>query len=167
MGKYSLQAFLLFLSLGLSGCLYGIRQKSIIPYQAIAITGSPSATFLGQLQVDILTYIDVKVAIHPEDADLIVEILQDAPSNQIASYAGAGQISAFDLNDVVIFRVFDKAGIELIPETQIYAVRDMNFSVSTVLSADIQQQQFLAAMRKDLALQLTLRLMSLSRRPKS
>ena len=148
----------------LQGCLYGMRQKASIPYQAIAVTGSPSQTLLGQLHFDILTYIDVKVAISPVDADLIVEILQDAPSSQIASVTGTGQISAFGLDDVVVFRVYDKKGKELIPETQIFAVRDVNFSPGTVLSADIQQQQFIADIRKELAMQITIRLMALGRR---
>jgi LPS-assembly lipoprotein len=160
--RLSIVSFLVLLCL--QGCLYSVRQKVSIPYQAIAITGSPSQTLLGQLQFDILTYIDVKVAISPVDADLIVEILQDAPNSQIASVTGTGQISAFALNDVVVFRVYDKLGNELIPETQIYGVRDINFSPSTVLANDIQQQQFMADIRKELAMQITIRLMALGRR---
>lgn len=155
---------LIFLmALCLQGCLYGMRQKAAIPYYAIAITGSPSQTFLGQLQVDILTYIDVKVAILPKDADLIVEILQDAPNSQMGSYTGTGQISSFNINDVVVFRALDREGREVIPETQIFGVRDMNFSVSNVLSSDIQQQQFVADIRKELAMQVTMYLMALGR----
>ena len=112
---------------------------------------------------DILTYINIKVAISPNDADLIVEIIQDAPNSQIASYSGVGQITAYDLNDVVVFRVFDKAGNILIPETPIFGVRNINYSNSTVLAADIQQAQFIAEIRKELALQITFRLMALGR----
>lgn len=151
------------LFIGLSGCLYVMRQKAFIPYQAIAITGSPSRELLGQLQVDILTHIDVKVAVHPVDADLIVEVLQDSPNSQIASSTGTGQISGYDLNDVVVFRAFDKAGHELIPQTQIYGVRNMNFSSHTVLSADIQEQQMIGDIRKELAMQVTMYLIALGR----
>ena len=161
--KFSASVLLLVVALGLQGCKLGMRQKAYIPYQAVAITGAPSQTFLGQLQFDILTYIDIKVAISPVDADLIIEILQDVPNSQIASYTGTGQISAYDINDVVVFRVYDKQGNELIPETQIFGVRDTNFSVSTVLSVDIAQQQAIADIRKELAMQITIRLMSLGR----
>jgi LPS-assembly lipoprotein len=153
----------LLATLTLQGCLFKPRNKAFIPYQTVAITGAPSSTLLGELQFDILTYIDVKVAISPKDADLIVEIIQDAPNSQIASYSGAGQITGYDVNDVVMFRVFDTSGNELIPETQIYGVRDVNYSPHTVLSADIQQQQFIADIRKELALQITFRLMALGR----
>ena len=164
------KAFLVVLALAsllamltLQGCLFKPRNKASIPYQVVAVTGSASPTLLGELQFDILTYIDVKVAISPKDADLIVEIIQDAPASQIASYTGVGQITGYDINDVVVFRVFDTSGNEIIPQTQIYGVRDINYSPHTVLSADIQQQQFIADIRKELALQITIRLMSLGR----
>ncbi len=70
---------------------------------------------LGQLQFNILTYIDVKVAIAPVDADLIVEILQDAPSSQIASIISTGQISAYGLNDVVVFGFMTSMGMSSFP----------------------------------------------------
>ena len=157
-------ALVLVLCLILSACGLYQTKKTHIPFKAVAVTGSPSQTLLGQLQFNILTYIDIKVAISPVDADLIVEILQDAPSSQIASVTGTGQISAFNIDDVVVFRVYDKQGNELIPETQIYGVRDINFSPSTVLATDIQTQQFMADIRKELAMQITIRLMALGRR---
>jgi len=85
-------------------------------------------------------------------------------NSAIASYRATGQIAAYDLNDVVVFRVFDSSGNELIPQTEIYAVRNTNFSAHTVLSTDIQQQQMIVEMRKELAMQITIRLMALGQR---
>ena len=68
----------------LTACFFAPRQKAIIPYAAVAITGKASPTLLGQLQFDILTYIDIKVAIDSKDADLIVEVLDDAPNSTLA-----------------------------------------------------------------------------------
>jgi len=155
---------MVLLVMGLSACLYEMRQKALIPYQVIAITGSPSRQLLGQLQVDFLTYLDVKVAVHPVDADLLVEILQDAPNSQIASSTSSGQISGYDLNDIVVFRAFDQVGHEVISPTEIYGVRDINFSPHSVLSADIQQQQMIEDIRKELAMQITLHLIALGSR---
>lgn len=148
----------------LQGCLLTKRNQISIPYQAVAVTGKASPTLLGQLQFDILTYINIKVAISPKDADLILEVLDDAPNSAIASYGATGQISAYDLNDVVIFRVFDKEGRELIAPTEIFSVRNINYSPHTVLSSDIQQAQMIEDMRKELAMQITLRLMALGYR---
>ena len=164
--KIILGALLLSLAFCLSGCLFVARQKAQIPYNAVAITGKASPVLSGQLAFDILTYIDIKVAIAPKDADLILEIFHDTPSSQIASYGATGQISAYDLNDVVEFRVFDVAGNQIVPLTQVYAVRNVNFSSGTVLSADIQQNQMLEEMRKELAMQVTIYLMAIRHRHK-
>lgn len=159
--KIYIPAVALGILLALQGCLFKARPKAFIPYQAVAITGKASQTLLGQLQFDILTYIDIKVAISPKDADLIVEVLDDAPNSAIASYGATGQISAYNLNDVVVFRAFDKEGKEVIAPTEIFTVRDINFSAHTVLSSDIQQQQMYEEMRKELAMQITMHLMAL------
>jgi LPS-assembly lipoprotein len=70
------------------------------------------------------------------------------------------------LNNRVVFRAFDLAGAEVVPESDIYVTRDLDFSVSTVLSSDFQQQQFLEAMRNDLALQILRRIATIGRTAK-
>jgi LPS-assembly lipoprotein len=147
----------------LAGCGLYQTKTAFIPYKAVAVTGLLSPELLYQLQFHILTFINIKVAIHPMDADLILEIIQEAPNSQILSYTGTGQISAFGLSDSVAFRAIDVTGKVVIPEAEIYVVRDMNFSVSQVLSAEIQQQQMMTDMRKELAMQITRRLIALGR----
>ena len=160
-------ALALVLALGLSlllgGCGLYQTKTAYVPYKAVAVTGSPSPELLYQLQFHILTFINIKVAVHPKDADLILEIIQEAPNSQILSYTGTGQVTAFGLSDSVAFRATDVTGKVVIPEGEIFVVRDMNFSVSTVLSAEIQQQQMMTDMRKELAMQITRRLIALGR----
>ena len=156
-------ALALGLSLLLGGCGLYQTKTAYVPYKAVAVTGSLSPELLYQLQFHILTFINIKVAIHPKDADLILEIIQEVPNSQILSYTGTGQVSAFGLTDAVVFRAINVTGKVVIPESEIYVVRDMNFSVSTVLSAEIQQQQMMTDMRKELAMQITRRLIALGR----
>ena len=158
-------AFLLILSTAFlqSGCSLYQTKKAFVPYKAVAVTGPLSPELLYQLQFHILTFINIKVAIHPKDADLILEIIQEVPNSQILSYTGTGQISAFGLTDAVVFRAVDVTGKVVIPESEIYVARDINFSVSQVLSAEIQQQQMMTEMRKELAMQITRRLVALGR----
>ena len=161
----SILAFLLILSTAFlqSGCSLYQTKKAFVPYTAVAVTGPLSPDLLYQLQFHILTFINIKVAIHPKDADLILEIIQEVPNSQILSYTGTGQVSAFGLTDAVVFRAIDVTGKVVIPEAEIYVARDINFSVSTVLSAEIQQQQMMTDMRKELAMQITRRLIALGR----
>ena len=55
----------------------------------------------------------------------------------------------------------------MVPEAEIYMTRDMDFSVSTVLATDVQIQQFLSLMRRDLAIQILRRVAASAKSPKS
>jgi LPS-assembly lipoprotein len=65
----------------LSGCGLYQTKTAFVPYKAVAVTGSLSPELLYQLQFHILTFINIKVAIYPKDADLILEIIQEVPNS--------------------------------------------------------------------------------------
>jgi LPS-assembly lipoprotein len=152
---------------GLMACGYRLRGMVDLPFKAIAITGNPSPPLRADLQTAILTGTATKVAINPIDADLILEITNDITGREILAYNSSGQISAYRLNIRVGFRVFDKAGTEIVPESEIFITRDMDFSVSTVLASDAQMQTFLGLMRRDLAVQILRRISASARAPKA
>jgi len=113
----------------------------------------------------ILTGSDSRVVNNSKDADLILEIISEVNSREILAYNATGQISAYRLNSRVEFRATDQNGVDVLPEAEIYVTRDMDFSVSTVLATDVQQQQFTNSMRMDLSLQI-LRRVSATARPR-
>lgn len=152
---------------GLIACGYRLRGMVDLPFKAIAITGNPSPPLRADLQTAILTGTDAKVAINPKDADLILDITNDINGREILAYNSNGQVSAYRLNIRVGFRAFDLAGADIVPEAEIYMTRDMDFSVSTVLAADTQMQQFLSLMRRDLAVQILRRVAAAARAPQS
>ena len=152
---------------GLIACGYRLRGMVDLPFKVIAITGNPSPPLRADLQTAILTGTDAKVAINPKDADLILEITNDINGREILAYNSNGQISAYRLNIRVGFRAFDLAGAEVVPEAEIYMTRDMDFSASTVLATDVQIQQFLGLMRRDLAIQILRRVSAAAKSPQS
>jgi LPS-assembly lipoprotein len=152
---------------GLIACGYRLRGMVDLPFKVIAITGNPSPPLRADLQTAILTGTDAKVAINPKDADLILEITNDINGREILAYNSSGQISAYRLNIRVGFRAYDLAGAEVVPEAEIYMTRDMDFSVSTVLATDVQIQQFLSLMRRDLAVQILRRVSAAAKSPQS
>jgi LPS-assembly lipoprotein len=153
--------------MGLIACGYRLRGMVDLPFKVIAITGNPSPPLRADLQTAILTGTDAKVAINPKDADLILEITNDINGREILAYNSSGQISAYRLNIRVGFRAFDVAGAEIVPEAEIYMTRDMDFSVTTVLATDVQIQQFLGLMRRDLAIQILRRVSAAAKSPQS
>ena len=152
---------------GLIACGYRLRGMVDLPFKVIAITGSPSPPLRTDLQTAILTGTDAKVAINPKDADLILEITSDLNGREILAYNANGQVSAYRLNIRVGFRAYDNFGSDVVPETEIYVTRDMDFSVSTVLASDAQMQQFLSLMRRDLAVQVLRRVAASARAPQA
>lgn len=152
---------------GLIACGYRLRGMVDLPFKVIAITGNPSPPLRADLQTAILTGTDAKVALNPKDADLILEITNDVNGREILAYNSNGQVSAYRLNIRVGFRAFDMAGAEVVPEAEIYMTRDMDFSVSTVLATDVQIQQFLSLMRRDLAIQILRRVAATAKSPRA
>ena len=148
-----------------SACGFKLRGSVSIPYKVIAITGSPSPPLRADLEMMIVTGSDSKVANNPKDADLILEIISEVNGREILAYNAAGQISAYRLNSRVVFQAADQNGVDIVPESEIYVTRDMDFSVSTVLATDVQMAQFTNEMRSNLALQI-LRRVSSSARPR-
>jgi LPS-assembly lipoprotein len=152
---------------GMVACGYRLRGMVDLPFKAIAITGNPSPPLRVDIQTSILQGTDAKVAISPKDADLILEITNDIYGREILAYNSAGQISAYRLNIRVGFRAYDNSGADIIPDSEIYITRDMDFSNTTVLATDVQQQQFLSLMRKDLAVQILRRVSAAARAPRT
>ncbi len=152
---------------GLVACGYRLRGMVDLPFKVIAITGNPSPPMRADLQTAILTGTDVKVAINPKDADLVLDITNDISGREILAYNSNGQVSAYRLNIRVGFRAYDTSGAEIVPESEIYMTRDMDFSNSTVLASDVQQQQFLTLMRKDLSVQILRRVSAAAKAPQT
>ena len=152
---------------GLIACGYRMRGMVDLPFKVIAITGNLSPPLRADLQIAILTGTDVKVAINPKDADLILEVTNEINGREILAYNSNGQVSAYRLTIRAMFRVYDVAGGDIVPESEIYMTRDMDFSNTTVLATDVQQQQFLTLMRKDLAVQILRRISSAAKNPQA
>jgi LPS-assembly lipoprotein len=153
----------LFSVSGLSACGFKLRGSVSIPYQSILISGRPSPQLRYDLERIIATGTNAKVVTSGKDADLILDIVSEDSTRQILTYTATGQISAYRLNNRVVFRAFDNTGAEVIAESDIYVIRDLDFTTATVLASDIQQQQFLESMRSDLALQILRRIATLGR----
>ena len=152
---------------GLIACGYRMRGVVDLPFKVIAIAGAPSPPLRADLQAAILTGTDVKISINPKDADLILDISNEINGREILAYTSNGQISAYRLTIRVTFRAYDIAGADIVPDSEIYITRDIDFSNTTVLATDVQQQQFLTLMRKDLALQILRRISAAAKNPQS
>ncbi|NDB09666.1 MAG: hypothetical protein EBX98_05330, partial [Burkholderiaceae bacterium] len=122
---------------GVSACGFRLRGSVTIPYKAVLISGRPSPQLRYDLERIISTGTNAKVVTAGKDADLILDIVSEDSTRQILTYTSTGQISAYRLNNRVVFRAFDNTGAEVIPESEIYVIRDLDFTTATVLASDI------------------------------
>jgi LPS-assembly lipoprotein len=149
------------LAFTLSGCGFTLQTKAIIPFQTIYIAGSPSADLRYHLESTIPIFTSAKITGNPQQADLVLMIERDEVNSSILAYSATGQITAFALNNLVGFYAYAADGQSVLTERNVYVVRDMNFTVSTVLASEIQQQQMVASMKEELAMQIVRQLMAL------
>lgn len=152
-----------FIVLLMAGCGFKLRGSIDLPYKLAYVSGTMSADLRQNLVRSIEVGTNVKITPNPRQADLLIDILQDQTSKQILSYNGAGQITAYRIVALIKFRVLDALGNEIIPESDVFMTRDMDFSISTVLASENLEQELVASMRMDLTNQILRRISALSK----
>jgi LPS-assembly lipoprotein len=148
----------------LSACGFRVRGKIDLPYKNILISGSLTQELRDDL--DMMFRVNgIKIVKNVKEAELVLEIISEQNARQILSYNSAGQITAYRIISRLVFRAFDPNGIELMPESDIYITRDIDFNQSNVQAFDQQVLEFVKTMRIDIVNQLMRRLASIKKLP--
>jgi LPS-assembly lipoprotein len=148
----------------LSACGWRIRGKIDLPYRHLFLSGSMTPEFRDTLEM-YLRVNDITLVKSAKEAELILEIITEQNARQVLSYNGAGQITAYRIISRVAFRTFDRNGIEVTPEADIYLTRDVDFDQANVLSFDLLVTEFIKNMRVDIINQLMRRLSAIKKLP--
>jgi LPS-assembly lipoprotein len=148
----------------LSACGWRLRGKVDLPYKNILISGNLTQELRDDLDM-MFRVNDIQIVKVAKDAELILEIISEQNARQVLSYNVAGQITAYRIISRIVFRVFDANGIELMPESDIYLTRDIDFNQSNIQAFDQQVADFVKTMRIDIVSQLMRRLASIKKLP--
>ena len=148
----------------LSACGWRLRGKVDLPYKNILISGNLTQELRDDLDM-MFRANDIKIVKASKDAELILEIISEQNARQVLSYNAAGQITAYRIISRIVFRAFDQNGIELMPESDIYLTRDIDFNQSDVQSFDLLVADYVKNMRIDIVSQLMRRLASIKKLP--
>ena len=148
----------------LSACGWRLRGKVDLPYKNILISGNLTQELRDDLEM-VLRVNAIQIVKVVKDAELVLEIISEQNARQVLSYNGAGQITAYRIISRIAFRAFDQNGIELIPESDIYQTRDIDFNQSDVQSFDFLVADYVKNMRIDIVAQLMRRLESIKKLP--
>jgi LPS-assembly lipoprotein len=93
-----------------------------------------------------------------ERAQVIFEQLQEVREKLVVGRTASGAIREYQLRLRYRFKLRTLQGVDLIPDTEIALVRDINFNETGALSAESEEGLLYRDMENDLVLQLQRRL---------
>jgi len=145
----------------MTGCGFKMRGPVTLPYKTIYISGGMTQDLKLYLTRLLKTGLNTVIVTRPDEAEIFLN-LTEIPAKQILTYNQAGQITGYRLVEQVKFSVNHKDGDELIPQSDIYLTRDMDFSISAPSAAEQLEILLFQDMRQDVSSQILRRLGSLS-----
>lgn len=148
----------------LSACGWRVRGKIDLPYRNLLLSGVMTPELRDVLDI-YLRANEINLVKTAKEAELILEIVTEQNARQILSYNGAGQITAYRIISRIAFRAFDPNGIDVIPESDIYLTRDIDFNQANIQSFDFLVNDYVREMRVDIVNQLMRRLSFIKKLP--
>lgn len=145
----------------LSGCGFALRKAPNFAFTTL-YSGLAESSPLGvELRRSLESTGKVKVisdARRINDAQVILDVLQDQREKVVLSLNSSGQVREFQLRLRFVFRLRTLAGKELIPATEIALQRDISFNESAVLAKEAEETLLYRDMQSDVVQQIMRRL---------
>ena len=148
------------LPLALSACGFQLRQAPNLPFNTM-FTGFAESSSLGQELRRSLEASGVRVITDNRQLDaaqVILEVIQDQREKVVVGVNTSGLVREFQLRVRFKFRLRDKAGNEVIPETELLLQRDFSFSESSALAKEAEEALIYRSMQSDVVQQALRRL---------
>ena len=148
------------LSGGLSACGFQLRQAPNLPF-SVLYAGFAKSSSLGQELRRSLESAGVRVIIDNRQLDtaqVMLDVLQDQREKVVVGVNSTGLVREFQLRIRFKFRLRDKAGNEIIPETELLQQRDFSFNESAALAKEAEEALIYRSMQSDIVQQALRRL---------
>lgn len=158
--KLSKQKILILVILSLlTACGFKLRgQISSLPFKSLYISAPEGHTIGMDLERVIGASSTTKVAAHAEEAEATLEIISAVSERVILSLSGGGRVRDFNLIYRAIYRVVDKQGIAIVPNTEITITRVLPFLDAQVLAKEAEEKLLQKDMQADAIQQILWRL---------
>ncbi len=154
-------AFLVLLSaaLLLSGCGFRLRGEATLPFESIYVQGAAASPFTIQLKRSITAGTQARITDKPEDAQVVLQIMNEQQEKQILALSGGGRVREFYLRYRVTYRLTDsKRTTEYIAPSEIVLRRELTYSDAEALAKESEEMLLFRDMQTDAARQLLFRL---------
>lgn len=142
----------------LSACGFQLRGTAALPFDSIYVQAASSSQLAGQLKRAVRAGSAARLADHPDEAQVILQIMNELQERQILSLTGGGRVSEYQLRYRVAFRLTDGKNREHIAASEILLKRDYTFTDDQALSKEHEEALLYRDMRNDAVHQLVRRL---------
>jgi LPS-assembly lipoprotein len=142
----------------LSACGFQLRGTATLPFSTLYVQAPPTSQFATQLRRAVRAGSGTRIAERPEQAEAILQIMNELQEKQILSLSGGGRVSEYQLRYRVSFRLTDGKNREHIPASEIVLRRDYSYSDDQALAREFDEAQLYRDMRSDAVGQLLRRL---------
>ena len=142
----------------LASCGFHLRGVAPLPFNSVFVQAAPASQFAIQLKRAVQAGSATRIAERPEQAEVILQIMNELQEKQILSLSGGGRVSEYQLRYRVAFRLTDGRNREHIPASEILLKRDYSFSDEQALSKEAEEALLYRDMRNDAVQQLVRRL---------
>ena len=144
----------------LAACGFRLRQAPDFAFTSIYV-GSVEASTLGN-EIKRSLAASGKITVVPaaqiNNAQVILDVLQDQREKVVVGLNASGQVREFQLRYRFRFKLRTQGGKELIPPSEILQQRDISFNESAVLSKETEEALLYRNMQSDIVQQLLRRL---------
>lgn len=151
---------LLAATLLVAACDFQLRGYAELPFNTIYVQAAATSQFATQVRRAVQAGGSTRLTDAPEQAEVLLQILNEAQEKQILSLTGGGRVSEYQLRYRVLFRLTDGKNREHIPASEIVLRRDYSFSDDQALAKESEEAQLYRDMRSDAVRQLVRRLQS-------
>lgn len=158
--KLSKQKILLLVILSLlTACGFKLRgQISSLPFKSLYISAPDGHTIGMDLERAIGTSSTTKVVANAEEAEATLEVISAVSERVILSLSGGGRVRDFNLIYRAIYRLVDKQGTVIIPNTEISITRVLPFLDAQILAKEAEERLLQKDMQADAIQQILWRL---------
>ncbi|MBI3044707.1 MAG: hypothetical protein HYY78_17965 [Betaproteobacteria bacterium] len=145
-------------TLVLAACGFQLRGTAPLPFGSLYVQAAPTSQLATQLKRAVRSGSSTRITERPEQAEVILQIMNELQDKQILSLSGGGRVSEYQLRYRVLYRLTDSRNREHIPASEIVLKRDYSFSDERALSKESEEALLYRDMRNDAVQQLMRRL---------
>ena len=159
MGTHTRMFAVAVVSLLLSACGFQLRGQAELPFDRIHVETSGFSLFAAELRRVLQSGNKVEVTSAPEEAQVVLKIVDERQEKKILSLSGTGSVREFELIYRVGYRVMDNRLQDLVAPGEISLRRDMTYDDTLTLGKESEETLLYRDMQTD-AVQLMLRRLS-------